>query len=151
MALSGKVEADVKIKTSADKFHDVMGGRPHHMTIASPQKLQTCDLHDGEFGRKGSVICWNYVHDGKAKVAKELVEDIDDVNMSTTFKVIEGDILKEYKSFKFVVQATPQGEGSTVHWILEYEKLNANIPEPTSLLEFVVDLTKDIDAHLVQA
>ncbi|EEF26971.1 MLP-like protein 28 [Ricinus communis] len=151
MALSGKMEVDVEIKTSADKFHDVMGGRPHHMTIASPQNIQTCDLHEGEFGKKGSVLYWNYVHDGKAKVAKEVVEDIDDVNMSTTFKVIEGDLLKEYKSFKFVVQATPKGKGSIVHWTLVYEKLNANIPEPTSMLEFAVDVTKDIDAHLAQA
>ncbi|CAI0448742.1 unnamed protein product [Linum tenue] len=57
--------------------------------------------------------------------------------------------MKEYKNFKLVVQATPQsgGEWSLVHWTLEYEKLNEEIPEPFSLLQFVVHTSKDIDDH----
>jgi hypothetical protein len=86
--------------------------------------------------------------DGEAKVAKEKIVAIDDTKKSITFKVIEGDLLKEYKSFEIVVQATPKGEGSLVHWTMEYEKLKDDIPEPNSLLQFAIDLSKDIDAHL---
>ncbi|XP_050231862.1 MLP-like protein 28 [Mercurialis annua] len=149
MTLFGKMEADVEIKASPEIFHDLIGGRPHHMPNAS-HKLQSCDLHEGEFGKHGSVVYWNYVHDGVPKVAKELVEK-DDENFSTTYKVIEGDIMKEYKSFNLIVKAIPKGEGSNVHWTIEYEKLNADIPEPHSILEFVVGLTKDLDDHLAKA
>jgi hypothetical protein len=86
--------------------------------------------------------------DGEAKAAKEKIVAIDDTNKSITFKVIEGDLLKEYKNFVIVVQATPKGEGSLVHWTMEYEKLKDDIPEPNSLLQFLIDVSKDIDAHL---
>ena len=61
MSLVGKMEADIEIKASADKFHDVFGNKPHHVPNASPQKLQSGDLHEGEFGKQGSVVNWNYV------------------------------------------------------------------------------------------
>ncbi|XP_037495143.1 MLP-like protein 31 isoform X1 [Jatropha curcas] len=151
MALTGKLEADVEIKASADKFHDVFGSRPHHVKHATPHNIKGCELHDGEFGKEGSVVFWNYVHDGVPKVAKEIVEKIDDVNLSTTFTVIEGDLLKEYKNFKITVKATPKGTGSVAHWTLEYEKLNKDIPDPHSLVKFLLDVSKDIDAHLTKA
>jgi hypothetical protein len=47
--------------------------------------------------------------DGQAKVAKEKIEAIDDTNKSITFKVIEGDLLQEYKSFKMVSSSYSQG------------------------------------------
>ncbi|XP_012078670.2 MLP-like protein 31 [Jatropha curcas] len=150
MVVAGKLEADVEIKASADKFHDVFGSRPHHVKHASPHNVQGCELHDGEFGKEGSVVFWNYAHDGVPKIAKEIVERIDNVNLSTTFKVIDGDLLKENKSFKITVKATPKGTGSVVHWTLEYEKLNKNIPDPHSFLQFLIEVSKDIDAHLTK-
>jgi len=89
--------------------------------------------------------------DGAPKVAKEVIEDIDNTKLSTTFKVIEGDLMEAYKSFKVIVQATPKGHGSVVHWTLIFEKLNENIPAPTAFLDNAVDFTKDINAHMTQA
>ncbi|KAK7837455.1 mlp-like protein 28, partial [Quercus suber] len=145
------VEADVEIKAPAEKFHELFSCRPHHISNVSPGKVQGCALHEGDWGKEGSVIFWDYVHDGKAKVAKEIIEAIDEKNNSITFKVIEGDMLQEYKSLKATVKATAKGEGSLVHWTMEYEKLNESIPEPNSLLQFVLDLSKDLDSHLTQA
>ena len=90
-----------------------------------------------------------HVADGKAKVAKQLIEAIDDETNSITLKVIEGDLLEEYKSFKCILQASPKGEGSTVHWTLEYEKLHNQVSDPHTLLQFAADLSKDIGGHLV--
>ncbi|KAF2285606.1 hypothetical protein GH714_005749 [Hevea brasiliensis] len=44
-------------------------------------------------------------HDGSSKIAMEITEAIDDVNLLTTVKVIKGDP-KDYQSFKAIVQAT---------------------------------------------
>ena len=76
------------------------------------------------------------------------MEAIDEKNNSIT--IIKGDILQEYKSLKAIVQATPKDEGSLVHWIMEYEKLNKSFPKPNSLLQFVLDLNKDLNAHTVE-
>ncbi|XP_050232660.2 MLP-like protein 28 [Mercurialis annua] len=151
MALVGKLEGEVEIKASAEHFHDVFSCRPHHVNVMSPDKIQGCDLHEGEWGKHDTIISWNYTHDGVAKVAKELVEKIDDENLSTTFKVIEGDLLNEYKEFRLIVKATPkEGGGSLVHWTLTYEKLHEGIPDPHSLLEFCLHTSKDICSHLSQ-
>ena len=53
--------------------------------------------------------------DGKAVLSKEVLITIDDKNHSVTLKMIEGLLMESYKSFKFIVQATPMDEGSLVH------------------------------------
>ncbi|KAJ6312688.1 hypothetical protein OIU77_014249 [Salix suchowensis] len=148
MTLSGKMEAEVEIKVSAKTFHDVFSCRPHHVSNMSPAKVQNVDLHEGDWGKPGTVISWSYVHDGVAKISKQVIEAIDDVKLSTTFKVIGGDITTEFKNFKIIVHATPKGEGSClVHWTLEYEKLNENVPDPRTLLELLIHISKDIEEH----
>jgi len=86
-----------------------------------------------------------------APTAAKVMEDIDNTKLSTTFNVIEGDLMGAYKSFKAIVQATPKGHGSVVRWTMIYEKLSENIPAPTAFVDFAVDLTKDINAHMTQA
>ncbi|XP_050232665.1 MLP-like protein 28 isoform X3 [Mercurialis annua] len=151
MALVGKLEGDVEIKAPAELFHNVFSCRPHHVNIMSPDNVQSVDLHEGEWGKHGSTICWNYTHDGETKYAKEIIEEIDDVNLSTTFKVIEGDLLKEYKEFRFIVKATPkEGGGSLVHWTLAYEKLHEAISDPQSLLDLGLLTSTHVCSHLTQ-
>ncbi|XP_034707129.1 MLP-like protein 28 [Vitis riparia] len=151
MGLVGKLEAEILILAPADKFHEVWGGRPHHMSSVSPGKVQKVDLHEGDWGNVGSVIEWSYVIDGKNHVAKEIVEAIDNENKAVTFKVIEGDLLKEYKSFKAIVQTISKGETTWVRWTFEYEKLNKEISAPVKLLGFVIHMNEELDDHLIQA
>ncbi|KAL5761021.1 hypothetical protein ACOSP7_019525 [Xanthoceras sorbifolium] len=151
MSLTGQLETDIEIKAPADKFHDVFSCRPHHMSNVTPEHIQGCDLHEGEWGKVGSIIFWNYMHDGVAEIAKEVIEAIDDENYSTTFRVIEGHLLDKYKSFHFTVQATPKEDGgSLVHWILKYEKISEDVPEANGILQLAIDVTKDLDAHLIE-
>ncbi|XP_021905533.1 MLP-like protein 43 [Carica papaya] len=152
MSLQGKLEAHLEIKASAEKFHEIFTHKPHHCSSASPGIVNSCDLHEGDWGTVGSIICWDYVHDGKKCIAKEVIEAIDSEKNFIRFKLIEGDLLKEYKSFSFNIQVTPKqnGEGSIVHWLLEYEKISDKVAHPETLLALVLDLSKDIDAHLTE-
>ena len=88
--------------------------------------------------------------DGKARVTKERIEAVDKQNNSITFTVIEGDLTEKYKSFKFNIQCIPKEKGSVIHWVLEYEKLHDEIPDSHSMLQFCVEMSKDIDAHLME-
>ncbi|KAF7827656.1 MLP-like protein 34 [Senna tora] len=145
-----RLETDVHIKASAEQFHDVFCSRTHHIANVCPEKIQGVEIHEGEWGTEGSIIFWNYVHDGKKCVAKEVVESIDRENNKITFKVLEGDLLEDYKSFKITIQVFPQEKGSRVHWIMEFEKLKDHIPDPHSLLQLAIEVSHDIDAHLTQ-
>ncbi|KAG5608394.1 hypothetical protein H5410_019675 [Solanum commersonii] len=79
-------------------------------------KVQNVNIHEGEWGTVGSVISWNFIHDGKEKVAKDIVESKGDQN-------------------------------NLVTWIIEYEKKNANVPNPHTYMEFVLNMSKDIETH----
>ncbi|RID74861.1 hypothetical protein BRARA_B01938 [Brassica rapa] len=150
-SLVGKLETDVEIKASAGQFHHMFTGKPHHVSKASPGNIQGCDLHEGDWGKPGSIILWNYVHDGEAKVAKERIEAVEPEKNLITFRVIEGDLMKEYKSFLLTIQVTPKhgGAGSIVHWHLEYEKISDEVAHPETLLQFCVEVSKEIDEHLL--
>ena len=65
--LLGKLEIEVEIKASAEKFHHMFAERPHHIPKATPGHIKGCDLHEGEWGKVGSIIVWNYVH-GKSNL-----------------------------------------------------------------------------------
>ncbi|EXB52998.1 MLP-like protein 28 [Morus notabilis] len=148
----GKLETDVEIKASPSKFHHMFKHKPHHISNVSSDKIQGCDLHEGEWGTVGAVLYWNYFHDGKPCVAKEIVEAVDDEKNSITFRVIEGDLMEHFNSFVVTIQANPKvgGEGSIVHWTLEYEKKHGEIVDPHTLLEFVADVSKDLETHLLE-
>ncbi|KAF7132219.1 hypothetical protein RHSIM_Rhsim09G0094600 [Rhododendron simsii] len=147
MGLSGKMVRDVEIKSDGDVFHEIFRYRPHHTSTMSPGNIQNVDLHEGDWGTVGSVIFWNYTHDGKEKTAKEVIEAIDEEKKLVRFKVVEGDLLQLYKTFIFTVHVDTKGENNLVTWTLEYEKLNGDVEDPTTLMDFCIVVTKDIETH----
>lgn len=80
---------------------------------------------------------------------KEKVE-LDPENKTVTMVVIEGDLMKHFKSYKVIIKVIPKSECSLVKWIWEYEKLQEDGPTPSKYVDFVTDLTKNIDAHLLK-
>lgn len=62
MSLSGKLVSQVDIKSDGDVFHEIFRERPHHISDMSPDHIQNCDLHEGQWGTVGSIIYWNYTH-----------------------------------------------------------------------------------------
>ncbi|KAL0683124.1 hypothetical protein Bca4012_049972 [Brassica carinata] len=149
--LLGKLEIEVEIKASAEKFHHMFAERPHHIPKATPGHIKGCDLHEGEWGKVGSIIVWNYVHDGEPKVAKDIIEAVDQEKNLFKMRVIEGDLMKEYKNFVLTIQATPkhEGSGSIVHWHIEYEKISEEVAHPETLIQLLTEMSQGIDEHLL--
>ncbi|KAK1425703.1 hypothetical protein QVD17_21058 [Tagetes erecta] len=147
MALSGKLIGYVEISKTGDFFHDMIRHTPHEMSTIVPDKLHVCDVLEGEIGAVGSVISWTYTHDGKKKVAKELVESVNEENHTIVLKVIGGDLVEEYKSFKIVWHVEPKGDKEVGTVTLEFERADTSVPYPTSLLDYLCDIAKDMDAH----
>ncbi|MBA0682645.1 hypothetical protein Goari_024346 [Gossypium aridum] len=60
--------------------------------------------------------------------------------------------MEEYKSFVVTIQVLPKSEdsGSVVHWTLEYDKLHDEIAHLETLLQFIQDISKDINVRLSQ-
>ncbi|KAK6157592.1 hypothetical protein DH2020_011840 [Rehmannia glutinosa] len=147
MGLKGKLISAMDIKSDGDVFHEIFRDKPHHVSGMSPDHVQNCDLHDGEWGKVGSIICWNYTHDGKKEVAKDIIEAIDEEKKLVTFKIIEGDLMQLYKTFVVTVHVDTSGEDNLVTWTVEYEKLSEDVPHPHTFMDLLLKITKDIETH----
>ena len=87
--------------------------------------------------------------DGKVCVSKEVAEGIDKENKKLSLRAIEGDLLKDHKSFKTNVQVIPKEKGSVVQWREEFEKRGNHIPDPTTL-PLAIHVINKIDSYLTQ-
>ncbi|KAL7093625.1 hypothetical protein ACP275_11G050900 [Erythranthe tilingii] len=149
MGLTGKLIAAIEFKAGGDVFHELIRHKPHHLSNITPEKIQGCDLHEGEFGHVGTIITWRYTHDGKEKKAKEVIQAINEERKLMEFKMLEGDLMELYKAFVITFHVETKNDIDLVTWTLEYEMLNEVVEHPLSLLSFFIDLTKDIETHHV--
>ncbi|XP_059592210.1 MLP-like protein 43 [Vitis vinifera] len=151
MAQIAKMEAQVEIKSPSNKFYEVLSSKAHLLPKACPDKIKSIEVVEGDWKSAGSVKLWTYCIGGNSKSIKETVESKDEENRSITFKVLDGELLNDYKSYKFTTQAIPKGEGCLVKWTAEYEKASEDGSDPRGYLELAVNITKDIESHLLNA
>ncbi|XP_057781590.1 kirola-like [Salvia miltiorrhiza] len=147
MGLHGKLIAAVEFKAGGDVFHELVKNNPQNFSTITPKKVQGCDLHEGQFGHVGSIICWRYTHDGKEKRAKQVIQSIDEEKKLIEFKMLEGDLMELYKTFVITIHVETMGDIDLVTWTFDYEMLNEDVEHPISFLSYVIDITKDIETH----
>ncbi|KAL9321732.1 hypothetical protein ACSQ67_009785 [Phaseolus vulgaris] len=123
--------------------------RPHHIANILPKKYRSVQIHKGEWGTEDPSFP-RITHLMKKYVAKEVVEGINKENCKPSFKVLEGDLLGLYKSFKTDFQVTPKGNGSVVQWTPVFEKQENHILDPHTLLQLVDEMSKSIDSYLTR-
>lgn len=80
-----------------------------------------------------------------------MIEAVDPKMNMIKFRVIEGDLMEEFKNFLFKIQVTPKkgGLGGVVKWNMSYERIDENVAHPESLLKLCVKMAKDIDEMLL--
>lgn len=89
----------------------------------------------------------NHVYvEGKSGVFKEKVE-FDDMNMTFTLHGIEGDVYEEYKVYRPICKIVPKSKGCVAKLVIEYERVNEDVPIPNKYMDLFVSMTQDIDAH----
>ncbi|KAG5568839.1 hypothetical protein H5410_064146 [Solanum commersonii] len=130
MGVKGKLIASIEVKCGGHLIHDTLHSNTHHIPNISPSKVNHFQIHG----------------DGKEKFAKEVIESIDPRNKSITWKVIEGDVLDLYDSFKVIT--TSEHEWTTL--IFVYEKKNEDTPESLALFGVWINVIKEIDGHLLK-
>ncbi|XP_047307522.1 kirola-like [Impatiens glandulifera] len=146
-----KMVRQVEIKSDGDVFHEIFKSRPHHLSEMSPACVQNFEHLDGEWGTVGSIVLLNYNHDGKDKVVKRETIAIDEEKKLVAFKVIGGDLTELYKTFIVTIQVNSHGESNLVTWTLEYEKLEEDVEDPHTLMDFFITMTKDIEDHQLKS
>ncbi|GAU30866.1 hypothetical protein TSUD_15520 [Trifolium subterraneum] len=151
-ALGGKVQSEVEIQAPAAKFYNVFRKQLEHLPNISTH-IHGAKVQKGDWGNVGSVKNWDYTIDGKKISSKVKTESINDDNKAITYVLYDGNVSENYKSFKGTIQVTDKKfGGGIVKWTYEFEKLKEDITgaSPDSYLDFSMNLTKEIDAHLVK-
>ncbi|GAU30865.1 hypothetical protein TSUD_15510 [Trifolium subterraneum] len=151
-ALGGKVVSEVEIQAPAAKFYNIFRKQLEQIPNISTH-IHGAKVHRGDWENVGSVKHWEFTIDGKKLSAKIKIESIDDDNKVITYSAFDGDVSKDYKSLKIIIQVIDkENGGGIVKWSYEYEKLKENITgaSPDSYLNSALNITKEIDAHLVK-
>ncbi|KAL1327608.1 hypothetical protein AAHE18_13G313600 [Arachis hypogaea] len=133
----GKLEAEMEVKSNADKFWSAIKDFATIFPNTSPSIY------------KGTQII--QCHELDVKTVTERIEDFDDAKRTIIYSVIDGDLLKYLKSYKGYISVTPKGDdnGSIVKWSCEYEKASQEVPEPILIKEFAYKIFPNVDDYLL--
>ncbi|MBA0818016.1 hypothetical protein Gohar_019505 [Gossypium harknessii] len=122
------MECQVEIKSSADKFFEAYQTKAQLMPKMANLVVRDVKLVEGSgWDSEGSV---------------------DDKDRTILYKLVEGEIMKAFKSWKSIFNVMPMGEGSSVKWTTEFEKQNDDVPDPVRYGEFLTTWTKNVDTYL---
>ncbi|KAF2305531.1 hypothetical protein GH714_006265 [Hevea brasiliensis] len=135
MAQIEKLEVQTEIKSSAAKFYEILRSKAYLIPKICPDYVKDIQALQGDWDSVGSVRLWTYVADEQSR--------------TITFNILEGEIMKHYKTYKPIVQVTTIGPGSLAKWSIEYEKKNEDIPPPHKYMEFLANFNKAVDAYLL--
>ncbi|OAY29249.1 hypothetical protein MANES_15G129900v8 [Manihot esculenta] len=148
--LKGQLETVVELKCTPDQFLKLWKSQGHQIPNHTPSNIQGVRVHEGDWETSGSIKVWDYTIEGRPEVFKEKVE-IDEEKKIVKLIGLDGDVFKLYKVYNGMWHVMPKGQGSLAKTVIEYEKLNESVPTPHIYLDFIVGVTKDIDAGLVLA
>ncbi|PPD95035.1 hypothetical protein GOBAR_DD07933 [Gossypium barbadense] len=122
-SLIGKLETDMELNASAGRFMICSAtGLPKFPRLLMIRYEHVLYMKVNG-AKEGFIISWNYDH---------------------------GELLKDFKSVVLKSQVSPKSQDCILHWTLEYEKLHEGIPNPQTMLRFVIQICKDMDSHIIQ-
>ncbi|KAF8378318.1 hypothetical protein HHK36_029657 [Tetracentron sinense] len=152
MASTGRLEVQVEVKSSADKFWGCIRDSNTLFPKIFPEQYKSIEVLEGDGKSVGSVRLLKFAEGMPiVTVSKEKVDTVDEANKVVAYSVIDGDILNFYKNFKANLQVTPNGDGSLVKWTCEFEKASGDVPDPNLMQDTAVKSFHGLDAYLLQA
>ncbi|XP_062110243.1 MLP-like protein 423 [Humulus lupulus] len=143
-----KLYAEIDCKSNADKLWVSFRDFIHvYQEAFPPGTYKSVQVLEGDGVHPGSIRLRIHGEGSPIAMSKEKIESLDEENKILSFSVIEGDILKYFKSFKITGQVVPKDEGCLVKWSCEYEKAADNIPDPIAVKDFSVKGFKELDDY----
>ncbi|KAJ8753651.1 hypothetical protein K2173_026327 [Erythroxylum novogranatense] len=150
MAQIHKHEKVIEIKNSAEDFCKIFSSEAYRLPNVT-DKLTSIELVAGDWSSNDSVRSWNYNLNGKAEIFKGRTQ-VDKANKTLIFTALEGNILRNYKTWKTTLQAAPKNESAgCVKVVQEYEKINEDVPVPHEYMDFIAGFAKEVGDNLSKA
>ncbi|XP_042499153.1 MLP-like protein 423 [Macadamia integrifolia] len=155
MGSSGKLEVELEVKTSADKFWESVRDSTALFPKILPTHYKSIQVLEGDGKCVGSVKLLTYAEEiPGVKFSKERIDAVDEEGKELAFSVIDGDVSKFYKHLKAKLQVIPKGGGhevgSLVKWSCEFEKASEDVPDPHLIQDFALHVFKALDDYLLK-
>ncbi|XP_073009982.1 MLP-like protein 423 [Typha latifolia] len=149
--MASKIEVEVEVKSSADKFWGAISDSKDLFPKIFPEQYKSIEIIEGDGKSPGSIRLIKFA-EGVPIVtfSKEKLEAADEENKLVVYSVIDGELANFYKTFKATLQVVSKGEGCTVKWSLEFDKASDEVPEPDLIKETAVKTFTDLDAYLLK-
>ncbi|KAL9226255.1 hypothetical protein vseg_002087 [Gypsophila vaccaria] len=146
MAKMHKLEEDVELKCKAAKIFEMLRSKQPEIPELCSNKIASIEAHQGDWLTVGSTRKWDLIIGGKSSPIVDRIDEIDEENMILTRSVIDGDMMKHYKSLISKIHAISKDNGNScvVKCSLEYEKLTENAPEPHDLFNLGVSVLREL-------
>ncbi|KAK2374417.1 hypothetical protein P8452_02394 [Trifolium repens] len=151
MALRGKLEVDIELKSNADKYWKVISDTTTLFPKAFPHDYKSIEVLAGDGRSAGSIRHFTYAEGSLlAKSSTQKTDAIDDEKKTLTYSIIEGDLLQYFSKFQAHIAVIPVGEGCEVKWTAEFTKVKHDIPDPTIVKDFAVKNFIEVDDYIQQ-
>ncbi|XP_074301121.1 MLP-like protein 43 [Silene latifolia] len=155
MAKMHKMEEKIELNCSAEKIFEMLRAKQPDIPELCSDKIPGIKAHQGDWLSVGSTRKWDLnMGENQPTYFIDRLDAVDEENMVITRSVIDGEMMKHYKSLKVHGQAIPKGNDNkscVMVFSLEYEKIDEDAPEPNYLLDFGVGVLKDLSHHLSSA
>ncbi|XP_022726183.1 MLP-like protein 423 [Durio zibethinus] len=149
MACTGQLHVEVELKSSAEKVWGTIRDSTKIFPEALSHDYKSIQVLEGDGKAPGSIRLINYAEGSPiVKVSKERIESVDEAGKMYVYNIIDGDLMKYYKTFISKINVVPKGESSLVKWSCEFEKASEEIPDPSVIKEFAVKNFVEIDDYL---
>ncbi|XP_026428892.1 major latex protein 15-like [Papaver somniferum] len=148
--LVGKVVTELELNCDADEYYKVY---KHHQLVPNEAVSHLFTgvkaLEGGDGLSPVHIKEWSYILEGKTMTAVE-ESTYDDETRTISHRIVEGDVMKDYKKFDEIVVAKPKpdGHGSIVSISIMYEKINEDSPTPFDILKTFHQNILDLSAHI---
>ncbi|XP_051146311.1 MLP-like protein 423 [Andrographis paniculata] len=150
--MASVLEVEVDLKSSAEKIWEGIKNSATLFPKAMPQQYESIEVLEGDGQSAGSVRLIKFPS-GLSEISstKEKIEKVDEANKNVEYTVIDGEMLKYYKSFKGKTVVSSKGDGSVVKWSCNYDKASEDVPNPDLIKEFAIKNFQELDAYLLKA
>ncbi|XP_047956514.1 MLP-like protein 43 [Salvia hispanica] len=132
-------------KTPSEKYYTFFKFRLTEIVTIYPAVYKSAEVIEGELGVAGCKTLWTYALGELSMGMKVLSEVIDDATKTIKLTVLDGDVLKLYKSFACTLKVS---EGSA-QWVIEYERASPLTLPPLAYVPILTTLITLVDAYLL--
>ncbi|XP_021894184.1 kirola-like [Carica papaya] len=142
------LKGEVKIKSSGEEFFEFFWKQTYKLPKINPQRIRSIQLLEGHWGKQGAVLLFRTIRpSGELRSSRRVIEVLNYKKKIAVVNAVAGNLLNEYKYLKIIQHDVPKNE---VKYMIEFEKLNDEVPDPIILMEGIIETTKLVDEYLMK-